>query len=89
MERGSKCGATERFIYYRKYIQQITQPSPYRCTQLQYRFAVISEAPSMLTIMIEGYQRRAVFRTTVVRGWDSTLPLLNVPFSIRLGAGQG
>ena len=29
---------------YRKYIQQITQPSQYRCTQLQYRFAVISEA---------------------------------------------
>jgi len=33
------------FIYYRKYILQITQPSQYRCTQLQYRFfAVISEA---------------------------------------------
>ena len=32
---------------YREYILQITQPSQYRCTQLQYRFAVISEAPSM------------------------------------------
>ena len=33
-------------IYYRKFILQITQPSQYRCTQLQYRCAVISEAPS-------------------------------------------
>ena len=38
---------TTCFIYYRKYILQITQPSKYRCTQLQYRFAVISEAPSI------------------------------------------
>ena len=37
---------TDRFTYYRKYILQITQPSQYICTQLQYRFAVISEAPS-------------------------------------------
>ena len=28
---------TERFIYYRKYILQITQPSQYRSTQLQYK----------------------------------------------------
>ena len=34
------------FIYYRKSILQITQFSQYRCTQLQYRFAVIFEAPS-------------------------------------------
>ena len=40
---------TERFISYRKYILQITQPSQYRCTQLQYRFTVISEAPSTLS----------------------------------------
>ena len=39
---------TERFIYYRKFILHITQPSQYRCTQLQYSFAVISEAPSIL-----------------------------------------
>ena len=37
---------TTCFIYYRKYILQITQPSRTRFTQLQYRFAVISEAPS-------------------------------------------
>ena len=37
---------TERFIYYRKYILQITQPSQYRCTELHYGFAVISETPS-------------------------------------------
>ena len=37
---------TERFISYRKYILQITQPS--QCTQLQYRYSVISEAPSRL-----------------------------------------
>jgi len=37
----------ERFISYRKYKLQITQPSQYRCTQLQYRFAVISDAPSI------------------------------------------
>ena len=36
------------FISYRKYILQITQPYQYRCTQLQYRFALISEAPSKL-----------------------------------------
>ena len=36
-----------RFISYRKYILQITQPSQYRCTLLQYRFAVISETPSI------------------------------------------
>ena len=28
----------------------MTQPSQYRSTQLQYRFAVISEAPSILDI---------------------------------------
>ena len=38
---------TECFIYYRKYILKITQPSPCRYTQLQYRFAVTSEAPSI------------------------------------------
>ena len=38
---------TKRSIYYRKYVLQITQPSLYRYTQLMYRFAVISEAPSM------------------------------------------
>ena len=43
MERGI---VSECFIYYRKSILQITQPSQYRCTQLQYKFAVISEAPS-------------------------------------------
>ena len=37
---------TECCIYYHKYIMQITQFSQYRCTQLQYRFAVISEAHS-------------------------------------------
>ena len=36
----------ECFISYRKYTLQITQPSIYRCTQLQRRLAVISEAPS-------------------------------------------
>ena len=42
---------TECFIYYHKYILQIPQPSQYGCTQLQYRFAVISEAPSNITTM--------------------------------------
>ena len=42
---------TECIIYYRKYIPQISQPSQYRCTQLQYTFAVISEAPSIRMIM--------------------------------------
>ena len=37
---------TDCFIYYRKHILQITQPSRCRCTQLQYIFAVIVEAPS-------------------------------------------
>ena len=37
---------TERFMYYRKYILRNTHPSQYRCTQLQYIFAVISEEPS-------------------------------------------
>ena len=38
---------TRRSIYQRKYILQITQPSQYRYTQLQHRFAVISEAASI------------------------------------------
>ena len=42
----------ECFIYYRKYILQITQPSQYRCKQLQYRFAVISKAPSSWDITL-------------------------------------
>ena len=33
-------------ISYRKYILQITQTSQYKYTKLQYRFAVISGAPS-------------------------------------------
>ena len=37
---------SERFISYRKYKLHITQASQYICTQLQYRFEVISEAPS-------------------------------------------
>ena len=39
---------TKCFIYYRKSLLQITQPSQYRCTSIQYIFAVISEAPSTL-----------------------------------------
>ena len=43
---------TKRSIYYRKYTLQKPQPSKNRYTQLQYRFAVISEAPSRLNIRI-------------------------------------
>ena len=39
-------GYTTCFIYYRQSILQNMQPSQCRCIQLQYRFAVISEAPS-------------------------------------------
>ena len=45
-------------IYYRKYILQITQPSQYRYMQLQYRFAVISEAPSTLVCCLLAIMRR-------------------------------
>ena len=41
---------TERIISYRKNILQIAQPSQYRCTQLEYRFAVISDAPRIYHI---------------------------------------
>ena len=41
-------------IYYRKYILQITQPFQYRYTQLQYRFAVISKAPSSTLDPVRG-----------------------------------
>ena len=44
--------STTCFIYCRKYILQITQPSQYRCKQWKYRFAVISEATSMYGIGI-------------------------------------
>ena len=44
---------TERTIYYRKYILQITQPSQYRYTELQYRFVVISEALSTYAVIAE------------------------------------
>ena len=37
---------TERFISYRKYILQTRNLSQYRYTQLQYRCAIIFEAPS-------------------------------------------
>ena len=37
-------------ISYRKYILQITQPTKYKYTKLQNRFAVISGAPSMVPI---------------------------------------
>ena len=43
--------ATTCFIYYRKSILKIAQHCQYRCTQLQYRFAVISEAPSTRTLV--------------------------------------
>ena len=36
---------------YRKYILQITQPSQYRYTKLQYRFAVTSGSPSTIIHM--------------------------------------
>ena len=40
-------------ISYRKYILKITQPSQYEYTKLQYRFAVISGAPStMVTLLL-------------------------------------
>ena len=39
----------ERSIYNRKYILQNTQPSQYRYTKFPYRFAVIFEAPSILS----------------------------------------
>ena len=39
--------ATGWSISYRKYILQITQPSQYRYSKLQYRFAVTSWSPSM------------------------------------------
>ena len=41
---------TKCFIYYCNSILQITQPFQYRCTQLQYRFAVISDSPSTYDI---------------------------------------
>jgi len=41
---------TECSIYYRKYILQIVQPSQYRCTRLQYRFAAISETFSISSL---------------------------------------
>ena len=49
-QQGTKC-----FIYYFKSILQITQASQYRCTQLQYRFAVISKAPLECFFFLECY----------------------------------
>ena len=39
------------FLSYRKYILQIKQPSQYKYTKLQYSFAVISGAPSILAFI--------------------------------------
>ena len=39
-------------ISYRKCILQITHPSQYKYTKLQHRFAVISEAPSILHLKL-------------------------------------
>ena len=57
---GQQCliPTTERFIRYRKYIRQIRQPSQYRCTQLQYRFAVIAAAPSTRQSYVHPRARR-------------------------------
>ena len=62
--------STECFIYYRKSILQITQPSQYRCMQLQYRFAVMSEATSTCStkqsrffFFAAGFERRKVCLT--------------------------
>ena len=53
---------TRRSIYYRKYILQITQPSQYRYSQSQYRFAVISAAPSIKSnhIRVDDFYREKV-----------------------------
>ena len=40
---------TERSIYYRKQILQITQPSQYRFAKLQCRYAVTSGSPSIFS----------------------------------------
>ena len=45
---------------YRKYIQQITQPSQYGYAKLQYRFAVTSGSPSTIIWPIESF----IFFTT-------------------------
>ena len=52
-ERGTEC-----FIYYRRHILKITQPSQYRCTKLQIRFAVTSEAPSKWSASVSETARR-------------------------------
>ena len=52
------CGGVTNFVIdytgcpisSRKYILQITQPSQYKYTKLQYRFAVFSGAPSTMVI---------------------------------------
>mgnify|MGYP001404079025 CR=1 FL=1 len=46
---------TERPIYYRKYIMQIPQPSQYKHTKFEQRFAVISEAPSTFYNPCQGF----------------------------------
>ena len=51
-----------------KYILQITQPSQYKYTQLQYRFEVISEAPSS-RIRLCGFW---VFSTRIRRMWANS-----------------
>ena len=51
-------GSTRCPISDRKYILQITQPSQYKHTKLQYRFAVISDAPSNINqVYIFGLER--------------------------------
>ena len=57
---GSSCsgetGYLSYYVFYKLpqiYILQITQPFQCRCTHLQYRFAVISEAPSTYSIIYD------------------------------------
>ena len=49
------CYGPECYIYCRKNILQITQLFQYRCAQIQYRFAVISEALSTTVWLYLGY----------------------------------
>ena len=70
---------TQCFIYYRKYILKITQPSQYRCTQLQYRFAVISEAPSIIDIVYNTLLFSSMLYLTNIIFYDQFINKLTQP----------
>ena len=68
-------------ISYHKYILQITRPSQNKYTKLQYRFAVISEAPSILHLKLLLYVQEVMTQFILFSLKNRRLILVQVKYS--------